>query len=48
MTLVTALPDLPQSIFTGHVPGFVFDPIVQVIFIAVFAPSPRASDVLVE
>ena len=46
MTLVTALPDLPQSIFTGHVPGFVFDPIVQVIFVA--APSPRASDVLVE
>ena len=42
VTVVAALPDLPQSIFTGQVPGFVFDPTVHVhvMVFAVFAPRP--------
>ena len=50
VTLVWALPDLPQSIFTGQVPRFVFEPTlhVQVIVFAVFGPSPAASERVVE
>ena len=50
VTLVCALPDFPQSIFTGHVPDFTFDrtPHVHVIFAPVFAPRPEAVDFFVD
>ena len=50
MTLVASLPDLPQSILTGHVPGFVVEPTlhIQVIYVPVFAPSPAAREAGVE
>ena len=49
MTLVCTLPDLPQSILTGHVPGFVLEPTlhVQVIFVPRFAPNPAAREAVV-
>ena len=50
VTLVLTLPDLPQSIFTGQIPGFVFEPTlhVQVIFVPRFAPRPAAREAVVE
>jgi hypothetical protein len=48
--LVRAFPDLPQSILTGHVPGFVLEPTLHVplIFVPRFAPSPAAREAVVE